>query len=155
MEQNEILDHSSSLQLAAHSKPKIKGIGSWSMFFGVLSFIGAAFAVLGGIMVLGMGGFAAMEGAPFPSWLLPAAGVLYLLFGGVYIFFGLRFLKINKASKLVAEHDSNSGLDQFISALHDIFKWGGIITVAMIVLYILAIIAMLGAGGMAAMQNTY
>jgi hypothetical protein len=132
----------------------------WIRFFAVLAFVGAAFLLLGALGMLAMGGagmFAKSSSGSNPMG--PMAGamgigmaVLYGVLSIVYIFPGIKLWKYaNRISTLLVTR-TNFDLEAALNEQRSFWKFLGILVIAMIALYFVAIIAFIIFGAAAAMH---
>jgi hypothetical protein len=121
----------------------------WVMLMGVLCFIGSAFMLLGGLGMLAMGAIAtatAKSAAPM------AVGVIYIPLSGLYIYPGLKLTKYAGAIGRLLQSRAVPDLDAALEQQKSFWKFAGITTVVMIVLYIFIIIAAMAVGVGSAMM---
>lgn len=114
----------------------------WVMLFAVLFFLGAAFSVVVGIVVLGTGTLAgaANVDSDMPAGFMMGMAVAYLLIALVYGGLGFYLVKFFSASgHLIRRRQANDVEATFQSILH-FWRLAGICVVAGIVLYVLLIV---------------
>jgi hypothetical protein len=115
----------------------------WVMLMGVLCFIGSAFMLLGGLGMMAMGAIAsagAKSAAPM------ALGLIYIPLAGLYIYPGLKLTKYAGAIGRLLQSRASADLDAALEQQKSFWKFAGITTVVMIVLYIVFIIGMMAVG---------
>lgn len=115
----------------------------WVMLMGVLCFIGSAFLLLGGLGMMAMGALAsasAKSAAPL------AFGVIYIPMAGLYIYPGLKLTKYGGAIGRLLQSRASVDLDAALAHQKSFWKFAGITTIVMIVLYIVLIIGMMAVG---------
>lgn len=116
----------------------------WVMLMGVLCFIGSAFMLLGGLGMMAMG---AMASATAKSSAAPMAlGVIYIPLAGLYVYPGLKLTKYGGAIGRLLQSRAPADLDAALLEQKSFWKFAGITTVVMIVLYIVLIIGMMAVG---------
>ena len=116
----------------------------WVMLMGVLCFIGSAFMVLGGLAMIGMGAVAsASTKSAMPMGLV---GFIYLPLAGLYIYPGLKLTKYGGAIGRLLQSRAVPDLDAALEQQKSFWKFAGITTIIMIVLYILFFIGMMAVG---------
>lgn len=121
----------------------------WVMLMGVLCFIGSAFMLLGGLGMMAMG---ALASATAKSAAPMALGVVYIPLAGLYIYPGLKLTKYGGAIGRLLQTRASVDLDAALEQQKSFWKFAGITTIVMIVLYIVLIIGMMAVGvGMATM----
>jgi hypothetical protein len=115
----------------------------WVMLIGVLCFIGSAFMLLGGLAVIAMGALAsagAKSAAPM------ALGLVYIPLSGLYIYPGLKLTKYGGTIGRLLQSRASADLDAALEQQKSFWKFAGITTIIMIVLYILFFIGMMAVG---------
>jgi len=123
----------------------------WVMLMGVLCFIGSAFMLLGGLAVIAM---SALESAATKSVFPTAAlGVIYIPLAGLYIYPGLKLTKYGGAIGRLLQSRAAPDLDAALEQQKSFWKFAGITTIVMIVVYILFFIGMMAVGVGTAMRT--
>jgi hypothetical protein len=115
----------------------------WVMLIGVLCFIGSAFMLLGGLAVIAMGALAsagAKSAAPM------ALGLVYIPLSGLYIYPGLKLTKYGSVIGRLLQSRASADLDAALEQQKSFWKFAGISTIVMIILYILFFIGMMAVG---------
>jgi hypothetical protein len=115
----------------------------WVMLMGVLCFIGSAFMLLGGLGMLAMG---ALASATAKSAAPMALGVVYIPLAGLYIYPGLKLTKYGGAIGRLLQSRASVDLDAALGEQKSFWKFAGITTIVMIVLYIIFFIGMMAVG---------
>jgi hypothetical protein len=115
----------------------------WVMLMGVLCFIGSAFMLLGGLAVIGM---AAMESVSGKSAVPMAVGLIYIPLAGLYIYPGLKLTKYGSTIGRLLQSRAAPDLDAALEQQKSFWKFAGITTIVMIVLYIFIIIGAMAVG---------
>lgn len=128
----------------------------WVLLFSILCFLGSAFSVLGGLMMLATGligagtastgsrgssGAAAMAGG-FGL----AAGAFYLVIAFLYIYPGIKLWGYGSAIGRVMTSRDSADLAVALGHQKSFWKFSGIATVSMIALYFVAIIGIMVVG---------
>jgi uncharacterized membrane protein (DUF485 family) len=121
----------------------------WVMLMGVLCFIGSAFMLLGGFAMLAMG---ALASATAKSAAPMAVGVIYIPLAGLYVYPGLKLTKYAGAIGRLLQSRASADLDAALEQQKSFWKFAGITTVVMIVLYIFIIIGAMAVGVGSAMM---
>jgi hypothetical protein len=121
----------------------------WVMLMGVLCFIGSAFMLLGGFAMLAMGAFAS---ATTKSAAPMALGVVYIPLAGLYIYPGLKLTKYAGAIGRLLQTRASPDLDAALEQQKSFWKFAGITTIVMIILYIVFFIGMMAVGVGSAMM---
>ncbi|HTQ43654.1 MAG TPA: DUF5362 family protein [Polyangiaceae bacterium] len=117
----------------------------WVMLMGVLCFIGSAFMLLGGLAVIAMGALAAAT-AGGKSAAPMALGIVYIPLSALYIYPGLKLTKFGGAIGRLVQSRAAPDLDAALEQQKSFWKFAGITTVVMIVLYIFVIIGAMAVG---------
>jgi hypothetical protein len=125
----------------------------WVILFAVLSFLGSGLMVLLGIMVAVMGSIpgAAAE-QPFGrfGW---ALGLFYLAFGAAYVYPGVRLLQYGLAIGRLVQGRRPADLEQALELQMRFWRFIGILTLALIALYFVVLVVLVGAAATGAMSS--
>ncbi|MDF1824925.1 MAG: DUF5362 family protein [Verrucomicrobiales bacterium] len=129
----------------------------WTRFFSVLLWIGAAFLILGGLALIGIGAASGLAGDALTEQLGGAMatiplGILYFLLAFIYIY---PALKLGKFSSRIADLSTQPSETNLVAALNEqraFWKYVGIWMIVFFVLYIVVIIGAIGFGAMGAMS---
>ncbi len=121
----------------------------WVLFLGILCFIGSAFALLAGVGAAIMGLVAASATS---NPVLAFAGFIYIPLGLLYIYPGLKLVKYGSAIGRLMETRTSFDLEDALTQQKSMWKFMGISTIVMIVLYFLFFIVMIGVGMSGAMK---
>ncbi|MEZ6122913.1 MAG: hypothetical protein R3C49_07015 [Planctomycetaceae bacterium] len=114
----------------------------WVRLFGILTIIGAVFMMLGSVFMIGVGA-AGRNAGPAETGLL---GVLYLLFGLLYLYPGLC---LNRYASAITEAEASRQLSSINAAVLQQKKfWRFVGIIAAIFLTIYAIILLIGLIGL-------
>ncbi len=128
-------------QLNEVSKVHLNTAGKWGQFLAIMGFLFSGLIILAGLGMAVMGGAMGMGdefGAfPFAPSLI---GIVYLLLGLVYLVPSYYLYKFS--SKATRYHNTNhpEDLTQSLEGLKSMFKFMGIFTIVMIILYFLMFI---------------
>lgn len=129
------------LTLNQQAKNGLMTSAKWAKFLGIMTIIGAAFMFLGGIIATIMFSIMPDQGAmremPFPPVLI---GIIYLILGGFYLWFGLKLMKFSSNSIEAINETNGHKLGIGLENLGAYFKTMGILIIVFIALYIVAII---------------
>lgn len=118
----------------------------WVTFLGVMSFIGSAFMLLGGILVMAAGALAP-TGSAMPS---TALGAIYIPMAFLYIYPGLKLWAYGGAINRLVANRTSADLEAALAQQKSFWKFAGIVTVVMIAFYGVAFIGVLVVGFAAA-----
>ena len=125
----------------------------WVILFAILSFIGSGFLVLGGVAAFFMGSLpTGGQANPFGQfgW---ALGLVYLVLGAVYIYPGVRLLQYGLAiGRLVQGGGRGADLELALGLQMRFWRFAGILTLAMIALYFVFIVVIIGAAATGALK---
>jgi Ca2+/Na+ antiporter len=114
---------------------EIQGMKPWLRCLSILGFIGAGVCVLAAVFIAGLGIIGQEQ-----RILMVAVAVLYVLIAAVYLLASLRLhWAANAAGEVVAD-PTPAKLTAFLAQNRKFWKLIGIITIASIVVYFLAII---------------
>jgi hypothetical protein len=117
----------------------------WVMFLSVLSFIGCAFMLLAGLLMIGVGLMAAGTGMA-EKGVNAMLGVVYLPMAVLYIYPGIKMWSYGSAiGRLVASH-SMADLEAALGQQKSFWKFGGIAAIVVIGLYVVLILGAIGWG---------
>lgn len=118
----------------------------WVVFLSVMSFIGSAFMLLGGILVMAAGALAP-SGSPIPSTVL---GAFYIPMSLLYIYPALKLWAYGGAINRLIASRASVDLEAALAQQKSFWKFAGIVTILMIALYIVAFIGIMVVGVAAA-----
>ncbi len=116
------------------SKEHLKVIGQWTRFFSIMGFIGIGILVLLGF-ILGalIPRLTGQEQAfPFPGWIL---GFFYAIFGGIYFPPILFLYRFTMSLRRALAHNQEADLDTAFMNLKSHYRYLGILTVIVLVMY--------------------
>ncbi len=120
----------------------------WVTMFAILSFVGGGFLVLGGIGMM----FAGAAGGP-AAMMGPGIGLLYLLIAGFYFVVGKLLWNYRSGIEgFLASGGSAGMLAAAIDRQASFWKFVGILSLVMMVLYFVVIVIAIGAGISAGMR---
>ena len=126
----------------------------WVRLMSVITFIGAAFMLLGAAGMLLVGGMGAMSRKPSAAVLSGAMGfgiaAIYATLALVYIFPGVKLWKYASAIGSLMHSGTEVDLVAALNQQRSFWKFVGIIVLAIIVLYVFIIIAFVLFGSLAA-----
>ncbi len=125
----------------------------WVRFISVLMFIGAGFMMLIGVVMGVMGGFGAMAAPEGVAFGLGFGVVMALIYGALALLYIYPAMKLWKyASRIAVLLDSGHPveLEAALNEQRKFWKFMGVVTIVVMVLYLVAIIVavVLGATGM-------
>lgn len=121
----------------------LRTAGNWGIFLSVLGFIGVAMMLVVGLfLAIGgsvMGDAFSQAGMPFPISIL---GIVYFVIAAVYFFPVLYMFRFSSKAQAYAKNRSNSSLNDAMANLAAMFKFSGIMVIAILILYVILIIGM-------------
>jgi hypothetical protein len=132
----------------------LKQTRPWVLFLSILGFIFGGLAIVGGIIMAAVMGFAGSLGGELSQGMGAAMGIglgaLYLLMGVVYLFPSLYLLRFASGIAAMLGRDPVGGMESALRAQKSFWKFAGIFMIVILCLYVLAILGvMLFAGIMA------
>lgn len=133
---------------------ELRGTRPWVIFMAIVSFVGSGFALLGGIGVTVMGSLAPAGAGPDPLggriWIL---GIVYILFGLLYVYPGVRLLQYALAiGKLIRVPDA-AQLAKTLVYQRLFWRFAAILTILVIVGYFVLIVVLVGLGVSGILQS--
>ncbi len=138
----------------------LRGTRGWVMLMAVIGAIGAGLMVLGALAMLlmgevmassmggAMGGGSGVPGVPPRTFMMGMAG-LYLVMAGLYVYPIMKLFQFCGAVESLSRTRSQSDLERALNAQRVFWKFIGIMMLAGIVIYVIAIAALVGTGVMA------
>lgn len=159
--ENEFSSSSSSslfgLSINENSKTELAEAARWARFLAIIGFIMCGLIVLAGIfagsffsmfMSSGMQDFEGMDGG-VPAGMGGIMAVVYIIVALIYFFPCLFLYRFAKQMKTAIATNEQGALNSSFQNLKTLFRFMGILTIIMIVIYVIAIlIAILGATAM-------
>lgn len=126
----------------------------WVRLVAVLTFIGAALLVAAGLLMSVMGsaipGFSEGMGAPFAG---AAIGIVYLLIALLYVFPGLYLWRYANAIDSMVRNPQSLTLEEAIKHQTSFWRFVGIMTVVVLILYALIFVFAVVFGAMGALGS--
>ena len=124
------------LQLLQESKLYVSSMGKWMKFFAVLGCIGIAILVLCTIFMMAFGGHIPMFGCMSLRWF----SLIYLIMAVLYIIPTIYLFRASAAAKLAVECNDNVQMTEFLKNNKSFWKFCGIFTIVVLIVYVLVII---------------
>ena len=124
------------LQLLEESKLYVSSMGKWMKFFAVLGCIGIAILVLCTIFMMAFGGHVPMFGCMSLRWF----SLIYLIMAVLYIIPTIYLFRASAAAKLAVECNDNVQMTEFLKNNKSFWKFCGIFTIVVLIVYVLVII---------------
>ncbi|GAB4495028.1 MAG: hypothetical protein OHK0019_22980 [Saprospiraceae bacterium] len=145
------------LQVTRNMKINWLSTAKWAMFLTVITFIYLGFAVLPMFVVMPMMGTAlAMSGQSELAGMIESTGTVFIIFAlavlGVMFMITLFHLRFSTGIQRAIQYDSQEAFESAWRNLRNYFRWNGIITIAMIAIYVIALIFL---GSMAASRPDF
>jgi hypothetical protein len=135
----------------------LKQTRPWVFFLAVMGFIFAGLAVVGGLAVAAVMGFAGSIagmggelGAGMGAALGLGLGALYILMGVLYFFPSLYLMRYASGIQAMLRTEPVAGLERALAAQKSFWKFAGIALIAVLALYFLVILAVFLVAGAAA-----
>ncbi|MCC6725111.1 MAG: hypothetical protein IT258_11420 [Saprospiraceae bacterium] len=138
------------LYLTNEAREGLKMAANWSLFLAILGFLFVGLLLLGGIGMLLVGavaGSGVSEKLPFPMWIFTLA---YLGFAALYFFPVWYLYQFASRTKQALLRNDVQALTNACANIGKHYKFMGILTIVMIVLYFVLFFAMAGMGMAAA-----
>jgi len=129
----------------------LRGTRPWVMLMAVIGAIGSGMMLLGALAMLLMGGaMGAGAGIPgMPAGMMGGIAVIYLVMAGVYVYPVVKLFQFCGAVTALSRTRSQSDLERALNAQRVFWKFIGIMMLVGIVVYVIAIAALVGTGVMA------
>jgi hypothetical protein len=125
----------------------------WVMFLSILAFIGCAFMLLGGFVMIGIG-LLASSGGGMEQGVQALVGAIYLPMGALYVYPGVKMWMYGSAIGRLVASRSNEDLESALKQQKSFWKFGGIAAIVVIGLYIVIFIGAM-VWGMASMGKKF
>ena len=144
-------DFESQLNINEEIKSYLRETSNWTFFLSILGFIGLGFILMVGIFITAMAGSLPQESNPYAElgisfgWI----GLLYLLIGLLYFFPIMYLFNFSRKMKEALKSDRMEDFSNAFSNLKSHYKFVGILTIILIVVYIIAIIGAIAIGASA------
>ncbi len=145
------MEDNSNLIVNESAKSNLVEATKWAKFLCILAAIGAAFMVLAGLGVIAV---SAIGGAMADSGLTGGVGVgvgiFYLVFAAIYVIPLMKAFKwISKTREAISDN-SSSAFEEASYNLRFVLKFFGILSIAVIILYIVIMIGVVAFGAASA-----
>lgn len=135
---------------------QLAGTKPWVRFMSVLMFVGAGFILLVALIMLLMGGTIAASAktssGALPAGMMTGIAVFYALLSLIYIYPALKLWRYANQIGSLLISGSMMDLESALNHQRSFWKYVGILVIAMLALYFVAIIAVFVVGGFAAMK---
>ena len=122
----------------------------WVIFLGVLSFIASGFMLLAGV---GMMIFGAVASAATSNPFGAAIGLVYIPFGLIYIYPGIKLVKYGSAIGRLMQTRAAADLEDALTQQKSMWKFSGISAIVVMVLYVVIFVVAIGVGVSGAMKG--
>lgn len=123
-------------QVAESAVEQLRQTRPWVVFLSVMAFIGSGFMLLGGVLVMFVGALAP-TGSAVPS---VALGALYIPMAFLYIYPAIKLWAYGGAINRLLASRTSEDLAAALGQQKSFWKYAGILTIAMIALYVVVII---------------
>lgn len=128
------------LQQLEESKLYVSSMGKWMKFFAVLGCIGVAFLVLCTIFMMAVGTHVPMFGGVMSlRWF----SLIYIVLAVLYVWPIIYLFRASTAAKQAVECNDNVQMTEFLKNNKSFWKFCGILSIVMMVLYVVFIICMM------------
>ncbi|HEY3816103.1 MAG TPA: hypothetical protein VGL81_02975 [Polyangiaceae bacterium] len=111
----------------------------WVMFLGILAFVGCAFLLLAGLMMIGVGLMAAGAGGASKG-AQAMLGAVYLPMAALYVYPGIKMWSYGSAIGRLTASRSMTDLEAALTQQKSLWKFAGIAAIAILALYLVALI---------------
>jgi hypothetical protein len=119
----------------------LRGTKPWTMLIGILMFIGTAFMVLAGLMMMvGSAAMGAAQGGP-PAGIMVGLGGVYLVMAVIYVFLGLYLVRYSSAVGRFVSAGQTMDMESALQQQQKFWKLAGVLAIITIVVVVLAMIA--------------
>lgn len=113
----------------------------WVMLMGVVTLLGSAFMLLAAILMMGMGAMMPRSGPVSPALL----GLVYLPMAAMYVYPGIKLWQYGSAIGRLMMSRQTSDLEQALAQQKSFWKFVGILTLVIVVLYgLFFVVALIG-----------
>lgn len=130
-------------EVSATSVEMLRQTKPWVTLLSVISFLGAGFMLLGGVSMVAMGAIAPAGASPIP---MAAMGAGYIPFALLYVYPALKLWGYSSAIGRLIASRSSVDLDAALAQQKSFWKFAGISTIVMIVLYVVLIVGFMVVG---------
>ena len=129
----------SLLRVSSQMKGSLLSSMSWIQFFLIISCIGVGLLLVAALVMLVMGSVFPFGEEGIPTLVLAGVGLLYLLIAALYVYPIVRGFKLVDHTRKALRAGTNADFEASADDLHAVLKFCGILTIALLVLYILFI----------------
>ena len=127
---------------------EINGTRVWARVLSVMNYIAGVFALCGGLLLAVAGNLVPQMGASGR-----AIGVVYVVLAFIYVFPAIQLGRVATMSRAFSASSSLTDLASFLQAQRRVFKFYALMMIVGITFGILAFIAVIALGGMAALAG--
>ncbi len=143
MEQRDLL--SNDLVISSISQSTLLSSAKWAKFLAIVGFIFIAIMVLGGLFAQTlMSSYSGSASTAYSGDLIKYMGIVYVVFAIILFFPCLYLFKFSNKMQEAVRTSSQESVDTAFINLKSMFKFYGIITIIILVVYALAFIAGMG-----------
>ena len=129
------------LQLLEESKSYVRSIGQWQMFFAILLSIGVGFMFLCGLFFFTPALINMLDDEI--RGIFPLIGILYIVIAALYLVPTIYLFRASSAARDAALCKDNYRAVEFLKNNKSFWKYSGIITISVFVIYILFAVALI------------
>ena len=140
-------------QVPPGSIQALKETRPWVLFLAILGIVVTGFMLLAALTMLLAGGLMASKAgmpAGMPSGMMAAMSVAYLILAIIYLYPIIKLFKYSGAIKRLSHSGAAADLDEAMRQQKSFWKFIGVLTLIMMVIYFIAIVAMIVGGFSAA-----
>jgi len=114
----------------------LKKTRPWTLFAGIMMLIACGFMAVAALLVMAFGGAMANGMGPMGGVLL---GGVYLVFAALYVYPAIRLVRFSGAIKRIGGGDSAGAIEDALTQQLGLWRFVGIVMIAMLAAYILII----------------
>lgn len=144
-----ILQEESELTVNEVMQDYLQETRKWASFFAVLGFIGSGLMILLGFSMFVAGGTNSIFSNVFGGISLTLLAFVYFIAAALYIPPSIYLYKFSATMKIAIAKKNNKELENAFMNLKSTFRYGGILTIVILFLYLIGIVIAI-LGGMAA-----
>jgi len=142
MEQRDLL--SNDLVISSISQSNLLSSAKWAKFLAIVGFIFIAIMVLGGLFAQTLMSYSGSASSAYSGDLIKYMGIVYVVFAVILFFPCLYLFKFSNKMQEAVRTFSQESVDNAFIKLKSMFKFYGIFTIIILIVYALALIAGMG-----------
>ncbi len=142
MEQRDLL--SNDLVISSITQSNLLSSAKWAKFLAIVGFIFIAIMVLGGLFAQTLLSYSSSATSAYSGDLIKYMGIVYVVFAVILFFPCLYLFKFSNKMQEAVRTSSQESVDTAFINLKSMFKFYGIFTIIILIVYALALIAGMG-----------